>query len=232
MNEREASSCELTCAKSTLSIIPGEVASYDEPLRVRSPHSVPFAGPRMVSGIHEAINIITERERVGIIIADDRKNDYRKRDVEEQESEEGGGDAEGKKRTTRRRRQRWYPRVRAPLYTRLEEAPRLRGHSKFSGLFRQRRESPSKLMLPGHAISGPVQTARFFSPALVRFSSFFPAAERRRGNIFIILAVTPGSGSWDPPVFVATKHMARKVVKINILRERREKKNVAKFNKV
>lgn len=69
-------------------IIPGEAASYDEPLRVRSPHNVPFAGAPMVSGVHEAINIITERERVGIIIADDRKNDYRKRDAEEQESEE------------------------------------------------------------------------------------------------------------------------------------------------
>jgi len=60
-----------------------------------------------------------------------------------------------------------YPRARgAPRCTRLEDAPRLRGHSKFSSWLSSEqspRESSSESMLPNHAISaGPVQAARFF----------------------------------------------------------------------
>lgn len=65
--------------------------------------------------------------------------------MKEEEKEGGGGG---------RRRWRGILGKSASIHTRPEEAPRLRGHSKFSGLFRQCRESPSKLMLPGHAISG------------------------------------------------------------------------------
>lgn len=63
-----------------------------------------------------------------------------------------------------------------------QEVPRLRGHSKFSRLFRQRRESPLKLMLTGHAISsGHSRAARYFSPVL---SPFDHSKETPREHIY------------------------------------------------
>lgn len=175
-------------------IILGEAASYDG-----SPYNVPFAGPPMVSGIHEAINIITERERVGIIIADDRKNDYRKRDVEEQESEEEKETRKGREEDGEKEAAVVSSSKSTFIHSTWGGSSITRGFEIFGSL-------PTA---PGITLEidvarprnlGAVQTARFFSPALVRLSSFFPTAERRRGNIFIILAVTPGSGSWDPRV--------------------------------
>lgn len=72
MNEKRVH--ELTCANPCfLCIILGEAASYDEPLRVRGSPRCSFCRASNGLRVHEAINIITERERVGIIIADDRK---------------------------------------------------------------------------------------------------------------------------------------------------------------
>ncbi|KAG7187811.1 hypothetical protein KM043_016848 [Ampulex compressa] len=76
------------------------------------------------------------------------------------------------------------------VYALDQEAPRLRGHSKFSRLFRQRQESPSKLMLPGHAIPGHSSCSIFLAcPSRPRLTaSILP----RKKNIFIIPAVTQG----------------------------------------
>lgn len=71
-----------------------------------------------------------------------------------------------------------------------EEVPRLRGHSKFSRPFRQRLESPSKLMLTGHAISPG--HSRALALDISRHPPF-PTLERRV-NVFIIrLPVTPAA---------------------------------------
>jgi len=117
---------------------------------------------------------------VGIIIADDGK----KTTIEKAEKQENEEERKTEKKRTRKRQQRrwWYPQVRAPLYTRLEEAPRLRGHSKFSGLFRHRWESPSKLMLPGHANLGRSDCSIF----LVHPSFFSITFRDKKGIIFII----------------------------------------------
>lgn len=115
--------------------------------------------------VHEAINIITERERVGIIIADDGKNNNRKgyaggtRNIAKQNER-------GRKKTERRTGSSkevvvssniWEP----PLYIHTLDSRRLldyadirnfRGAGEGKGLLRQQHRE-SKLMRPGHAIS-------------------------------------------------------------------------------
>lgn len=65
---------------------------------------------------------------------------------------------------------RWYPQVRAPLYTRLEKAPRLRGHSKFSGALPTPPGITLEIDVARPRNLGAVQTARFFSPLHVSLS--------------------------------------------------------------
>lgn len=90
MNEREASSW-VDLRESMLSLYNTRLGRF---LRRTSPWCS-FCRASNGLRVHEAINIITERERVGIIVADDRKkNDYRKRDGVEQESEEKKEDSE------------------------------------------------------------------------------------------------------------------------------------------
>lgn len=86
--------------------------------------------------IHESIDIIAKEERVVSLSRETRKKRERKVKC-------------GAKGRQRRKDCKYPP----PFSFVHQEVPRLRGHSKFSRLFRQRRESPSKLMLPGHAIS-------------------------------------------------------------------------------
>lgn len=115
-----------------------------------------------------------------------------------------------------------YPQVRAPLYTRLEEAPRLRGHSKFSGLFRQRRESPSKLMLLGHAISGRSNCSIFLACSYISPLFLFNHRKTKKKHIYYTCR--------DPREQRVRHHkyMVGKVVyrvKINILQNTQEKKD-------
>lgn len=72
-----------------------------------------------------------------------------------------------------------------------QEVPRLRGHSKFSRLFRQRRESPSKLMLPGHAISPSYSS---LCSIFLACSIPFPPLEQDAAWTYLLqLPVTPAA---------------------------------------